>query len=458
MEPLLSNQFPAATKSDWLAQVRTELKDENAGDTLRWTPDPAERVAVDPYYTADEVTDLPLALIQAVQKQVPGWLNTPEYALTTDHKADNAALRDALARGADAFVLTLPDPFDSAALSRLLDGIKLSDTPVFFWTTSPVSEFMSALRTVVPYQLKGGLFTNLPTGNSTVALAEAIRMTADSPQFYPVCGSSHPFHNAGATAPQELAFTLARLADVYDQLTDAGLTPEQLIPKTMLSVSVGTSYFPEIAKLRALRVLFSRFISAYSPSVPDRRTVHSGSPDRSVFIHTRTSTFYDAAVTPYTNLLRATTEAMAAIIGGCDALTVHPYDAVSGRQSEFSDRIARNVSVLLTEESYFDKVADPSAGSYYVENLTHQTAEAAWLLFLQVEGLGGFTKAVAQGFVQAELNRAYQAKVDAVRKGRVLVGVTKFRHDEATNGVAGGSSVPDSTGFLPERRLAEEFE
>ena len=200
-------------------------------------------------------------------------------------------------------------------------------------------------------------------------------------------------------------------------------------------------------------MLANKFITAYQSSLIT---------NNSSLIHAQTSAFYDAAATPYTNLLRATTEAMAAIVGGCDALTVRPYDAVldrkqSAAEQEFSQRIARNVSILLEEESYFDKVADPSAGSYYVETLTQQLAESAWALFLDVEQRGGFAKAFASGFIADEIERAYRAKVDAVRQGRVLVGVTKFRHDEASGSATTTLSQP-ATGSLPNRRLAEEFE
>ena len=263
--------------------------------------------------------------------------------------------------------------------------------------------------------------------------------------------SSHNFHAAGGTATQELAFTLAHLAEVFSQLVELGLTVEQLIPKTVMSVSVGTSYFMEMAKLRALRVLLARYISP-NASQP-------------ILIHGQTSTFYEATATPYTNLLRATTEAMAAIIGGADALTVRPYDAVlstlgtlpESHPNEFSERIARNVSTLLKAESYLDKVADPAAGSYYIDSLTHQLTEAAWTLFQQVESMGGFTKALENGFIQQHLDKAFAAKIDAVRNGRVLVGVTKFRHDEEGAETNPIKSEGDLTG-LQNRRLASEFE
>ena len=464
MESLSSTNFPPAKKSDWLAQVQKELKDPAASESLRWHT--GEGFVAEPYYTADDQVQEPLLRAgQQAQKQTPGWLNAPIYALTEDAQADNGVLRDALARGADALVLVLGGIVAGSEtvqrLSRLLNGIKLSDTPVFFRTdTTDAAAFIAALKTVAPYQCKGGLL--IDAGPHAV---DPTRLTADSPQFRTVCASSHAFHNAGATATQELAFTLARLTDAYDSLTDAGLTVDQLIPKTMLSVSVGTSYFMEIAKLRALRVLFTRFVGHYlfasagiAPAHRDQTITHS------LFIHAQTSAFYDAATTPYTNLLRATTEAMAAVVGGCDALSVRPYDAVLGQQAadsdrEFAHRIARNVSVLLKEESYFNKVADPSAGSYYIENLTNQLAEAAWVLFLDVEQRGGFAKAFASGFIADEIEQAYQAKVEAVQNGKVLVGVTKFRHDEERAvKPAKFNEEPADLGNLPNHRLAETFE
>ena len=445
MDSIFSSAFPATDATDWRQQIEKELKG-TTHESLRWpTPD---GFTLEPYYTANDLTLLPLTTIQAAQKSTPGWLNAPERPILNE-KADNQALRDALQHGADALVLTLPQNPD---LAQLLNGIKLSDTPVFFRFNSQsginATDFIQILKTVAPYQLKGGLLTN--TGDT----AEVTRLTADSPQFRTICASSHAFHNAGATATQELSFTIASLADTYDTLTGTGLTLDELIPKTLFSLSVGTSYFSEIAKLRALRVLFQRFSRAYDFS---RTTYHVP------FIYAQTSTFYDSTATPYTNLIRASTEAMSAVIGGCDVLTIHPYDTVLGQSTDpaFSERIARNVSILLKDESYLDKVADPSAGSYYIETLTHELVEAAWVLFLDVEKRGGFAKAIADGFVQAEIERAYQAKVEAVRNGKVLVGVTKYRLDSVALNPERPSEDRDGiphTGFLPDRRLAEEFE
>jgi methylmalonyl-CoA mutase len=411
------NPFPLTTYADWLAQVQKELKDPNVYETLRWhTP---EGFVAEPYYAE-------VVVAGTGQRTQPGWLNAPAYTIApeADLRAENAQLRHALANGADALVLRVPIGIN---LSLLLNGIKLSDTPVFFDVQGSLGTFLEQLKQLAPYQIRGG-----------ISGAGVWPVTADSPNFRTITIDGTGFHNAGATATHELAFTLARLADVFDTLTDAGTSADQLAAKTTIRMAVGTSYFMEIAKLRALRLLLARFGAAYTPGI------HS--PLFS--IHAITSPFYEAKATPYTNLLRATTEAMAAVIGGGDVLTVRPYDAVFGNETAFSQRIARNISTLLREESYLGNVADPAAGSYYIETLTHQLTEAAWAMFLEVEQMGGFAGASAAGYVQQALDMAYQAKVEAVQQGRVLVGVTKFRHDEG---------MTDDKG-LTVRRIAREFE
>ncbi|RYF74185.1 MAG: methylmalonyl-CoA mutase [Cytophagaceae bacterium] len=440
--------FPPATHAEWLSQVQKDLKDSNVYEGLRWSS--PEGFTVEPYYTAEQMEANTAATIQQAQKNAPGWLNTPAYSVTSgNEKGLNASLRDAILNGAEALVLHMASQSgDEFALSRLLDGIKLSSTPIFFKLATGVDagQFLQLLKQVAPYQLRGGLLSDAGT-LPTAVLADLISQGSESPTFRTIGISSHDFHTAGATATQELAFTLARLAETYAQLIEAGLSIEQLISKTMLSVSVGTSYFMEMAKLRALRVLVARLYPAAT--------------GQSILLHCQTSTFYEAAATPYTNLLRATTEAMAAVIGGADALTVRPYDAVlavprPSTSGEFSERIARNVSTMLKAESYLDKVADPAAGSYYIENLTQQLVDAAWDLFHHVQDMGGLTKAMEAGYVQQELDKSYAANVEAVRAGRVLVGVTKFRHDEE-----GAEANPEPGNNAPgtaNRRLASEFE
>ncbi|GAB3917268.1 methylmalonyl-CoA mutase family protein [Larkinella terrae] len=447
--------FPPVTKAEWIQQVTTDLKGKSIESLNRTTPEGLETA---PFYTAEDVDKLPLAENRLAQTagRTLAWLNVPVVSFTAEIETNNV-LRDLLTKGIESLVVDLSGfEVEKIDWPRLLNGLKLSDTPVWFRTDGESATLANALKMALPYQLKGGFFDDPISGflrsgtnpdSALTQLAEATRLTLDSPQFRTLTVDSTVFHNAGATATQELAFTLNSVVDLYDQLTETGLSIDQVVPKTAFSVSIGTSYFTEIAKIRALRILWQRLLLQYS--IVDIRY--------SVFIHAQTSTFYDSTATPYNNLLRATTEAMAAVIGGCDALSIHPYDAVFGESDAFSNRIARNISILLKEEAHLDKTLDPSAGSYYLETLTHQLAESAWNLFLKVEKMGGLLKAFETGFIQEEIERAYQARVDAVKNGRVLVGVTKFRHHEGLDPKSVRSSETLQV-FLPDRRLAERFE
>jgi len=212
------------------------------------------------------------------------------------------------------------------------------------------------------------------------------------------------FHENGATSVQELAFALAegvdRLAAAADPAAEAaGLT---------FVFSIGSNYFFEIAKLRAARMLWAQAVAAFGVENPDALRMR---------IHARTALANKSIYDPYTNLLRTTTEALSAVIGGCDALTVVP--------ARFSTRLARNVQLVLKEESHLDGVADLAGGSYYVEALTDALAREAWALLQQIELQGGF--AAAQAFVDEALaaSRAARGKSMATRR-KVLVGVNNY--------------------------------
>lgn len=462
---ILNKLFNPVDKAQWQQQVTADLKGR-ALDTLRWqTP---EGFTLDPFYTAEDTLRLPLAAIQSAQTdRAPGWLTMPEITITPLANPD--LLAQLRKQGADGFLLTVSStPVQFIDWARQLRGLPFHETPIWFRPDGQADQWVSALMELTAHPLTGGLMGDpvahrFRTGHQPheafSQLAEATRLSLDWPRFRTITADSSVFHNAGATATQELAFTLGSLVEQYDRLTDSGLTPAQLVPKTTVSIAVGTSYFTEIAKIRALRVLLQRLLTAYEPTLAQS----------SLFVHAKTSLFYNARVTPYANLLRTTTEAMAAVIGGCDALTVSPYNTVLGpsispSEREQGERMARTISILLKEEAHLDKVVDPAAGAYYLEQFTAQLVEAAWRLFLQVEGMGGLLQAFRQGFVQETIDQAYKASVQALKKGRVMVGVNQFRHDEgpvAINGLATDNAPvrPESgASLLVDRRLAEEFE
>lgn len=212
------------------------------------------------------------------------------------------------------------------------------------------------------------------------------------------------FHENGATSVEELAFALAEGVERLAAAADPGAEAASL----GFVFAVGSNYFFEIAKLRAARMLWAQAVTAFGVTAPEAARMR---------IHARTALANKSIYDPYTNLLRATTEALSAVAGGCDSLTVMP--------ARFSGRLARNVQLILKEECHLDGVADPAGGSYYVEALTDALAREAWKLFQQVEERGGF--AAAAGFIAERLaaSRATKEKALATRR-RVLVGVNNY--------------------------------
>lgn len=459
MSQELFSEFPQITKEAWLSQVTKDLKGKKFDETLVWQS--LEGFDIFPYYAEEDLKNLPVKAIQAAQKSKTStaWQNRSLIRFTNS-KDTNSLIISYLKKGADAVIIDFGDiDIPEQDLIRLLNNIKLSETPIYFKT--PHSEtLLINLKKFVHYQPKGGFTTDtlskyfssesLTLDNATwESTKNIIIQTNEYPAFRAKTVESHVFHNAGANAVQELAFTLASAVTYLDKLTDLDLNLEQIIPKLEFSISIGTNYFVEIAKLRALRFLWAKIGEAYNSTL---FTSYCS-------VHCQTSSFYDATLSPYTNMLRTTTEAMSATIGGCDSLTVLAYDSVLGSNlpSDFGERIARNISILMKEEAHLDKTNDPSAGSYYIENLTYKLAASAWELFLKIETMGGIEKAFEQGFIQAEIERSYHEKVKSLQDGKIMVGVNKFRM-EAEKGESNHKDSVFNAKILQNRRLSEIFE
>lgn len=458
MKQKLFAEFPEITKNDWIKQVMTDLKGKSFNDTLVWNS--IENFDIQPYYAKEDLINLPIEAIQAAQKnkKLGSWQNRPLLKYINE-KETNSLIISYLQLGAEAINIDLSGTdLQQIDFMKLLNNIKLSESPIFFKTLQ-VTELLAKLSKFIHYFPKGGVQADfiadsfVDTSSKDHILTwentkQAIRQTQQFADFQVVSVSSHVFHNAGANAIQELAFIIAVAVENLDKLTDLGLSPEQIVAKIEFSVSIGTNYFLEIAKLRALRYLWSKILESFNCS----------SLINDCQIHCQTSSFYDSTLSPYTNLLRATTEAMSAVMGGCDALTVLAYDSVLGEQnSELGERIARNVSILMREEAHLDKTIDPSAGSYYIESLTYQLSTEAWKLFQKVEGLGGITAAFEKGFIKDEINQSFAKKVKNLQNEKVMVGVNKFRV-EPENELKTAENLNKSSVFLPNRRLSEVFE
>jgi methylmalonyl-CoA mutase len=258
--------------------------------------------------------------------------------------------------------------------------------------------------------------------------------------------SSGIYQNAGANIVQQLAYTLAQANEYFNRI------PAINQPIT-IEVAVGTNYFFEIAKLRALRLLFNTLASEYNHNF-DCHII--ATPTK------RNKTLYDYNV----NMLRTTTECMSAILGGADAVANLAYDAIYHKDNEFGDRISRNQLLVLKHESYFDKVNNPADGAYYIETLTEQLAEKALELFKDIEKNGGLISQLIDGTIQRKINESAQKEQELFDSGKeVLLGTNKYpnKNDQMKNDLELYPFVKQNarkTLITPiiEKRLAEKLE
>lgn len=254
----------------------------------------------------------------------------------------------------------------------------------------------------------------LRTGSLPVALAQLYDemavltswATSHAPGLQTVAVHGDLFHNAGGSAVQELAFSVAAGAEYLRELLSRNLAIDDIAPRLRFTFALGPNFFMEIAKLRAARMLWSKVVGEFG----------GGEEAQKMRIHARTSIWNKTIYDPYVNLLRATTEAFSGIAGGCGSLHVGAFDEPAGMPSDFSRRIARNTQIILKEEGHLDRVIDPAGGSWYVETLTRQVAEKAWKLFQEVEALGGMFRALEKGFPQEHISEAAKKRAENVAK------------------------------------------
>jgi methylmalonyl-CoA mutase len=310
--------------------------------------------------------------------------------------------------------------------NALLNGIDLSKTPVYFNFDVRAEQALAMLLNCSK-SAKGGIIYDplaelAQRGKIAVAKDSILKEAAKAavfaaenlPNINAITVQSHAFHNAGANIIQELSIALSAGLEYMNALTDAGLSAEQAARQITFSISVGSRYFLEIAKIRALRILWANVLKQYGVTGTAK-------------IHASTSMWNSTVFDPNVNMLRVTTEAMSAAIAGADSITVIPYDAAFKTPDEFSSRIARNVGLLLKNESGFNRIIDPSAGSYYIESLTEQIASKSLEAFKKIENQGGLLAALLSGSIQKELAESQKQKEKLIMQRReVFIGTNQY--------------------------------
>ena len=447
--------------TDWQAAATKEVK----GKDLTWTT--PEGIAVKPLYTADDAGDPGLPGFAPFTRGVRAsmYAGRPwtirQYAGFSTATESNAFYRRNLAAGQKglsvAFDLATHRGYDSdhprvtgdvgkagvaidtvEDMKVLFDGIPLDQMSVSMTMNGAVIPVMAFYivaaeeQGVAPAQLDGTIQNDIlkefmvrntyiyPPEPSMRIVSDIIAYTsANMPKFNSISISGYHMHEAGATAVQELAFTIADGKEYVARAMAAGLDIDKFAGRLSFFFGIGMNFFMEVAKLRAARTLWHRVMDGLGAQ--DERS-------KMLRTHCQTSGVSLQEQDPYNNVIRTTVEAMAAVLGGTQSLHTNALDEAIALPTDFSARIARNTQIVLAEETGITRVVDPLGGSYYVEALTETLVDEAWKLIEQVDGLGGMTRAVASGMPKALIEQAAAARQARVDRGEdVIVGVNKYR-------------------------------
>ena len=446
----LFDDFSEVSAKVWKQKIQYDLKGKDYNETVVW--DTPEGIKVKPFYHADDLTG----------KQGPVSVSLPPWKIGQDIYAGNAIMANEKAqkmigKGAEALRFTIPSTAIDAVI--LLNNIDLNTIKVYIDMQFLSKDYITTISEKVANSTKiycqidpighlarsGNWYQSMVSDLNTVdALME---LKIDNTLSIDLS----LYENAGADMIQQLAYAASHANEYLNYLHNIEKLKE--LKEVQFKVSVGTNYFFEIAKLRALRKIWKSLAEAYGVSSECHITAM---PSK------RNKTIYDFNV----NMLRTTTECMSAILGGADTVFNLPYDAIYHKDNDFAERIALNQLVLLKEESYFDKVGNPSDGSYYIETITNQLAEKALVLFKAIEKDGGFLKQLKNHTIQNKIADNAKKQLERFTKNQdVLVGTNNYRND--TDVMKGTIELypfvkrnPRKTLITPiiEKRLAEEME
>ena len=439
MTESLFADFAPTAHDDWMEAVRRSLR----GRPLESLAKPGyEDFDIHPFPHADD-----LASIQH-HRSSPGqapfvrgrsaagyparpWLIAAEIPYS-DPREFNQALRHGLANGQTAIAMTDDLRLNEETDLRLaLADIDLGRFPLLMNSDMRVPELYQRLSAILDRdalaRLRGCVgcdpFSQLArTGHlpdeAFKRLAAHVRLVGEqSPELGSIAVSAAVYHDAGANVVQELALTMASGVATLRALYDKGFKVEMIAPKLHFFLNIGENFFLEVAKFRALRLLWSQVLRAFGLD----------NMARTMSIHARGGSRNKSRLEPYVNLLRLTTEALSAVFGGVDSLRLAPYDAPAGTADDFSLRLSRNLQHILAEEVRLTELIDPAAGSWHVEKLTDQLARAAWARFQRIESAGGLLASLRSGTIQAEIAEVAARRRQALASGdSVLVGVNRY--------------------------------
>ncbi len=412
----LLEDFPPMSTAEWEAAIARDLKGADYGKKLIWRTE--EGLAVKPYYRAEDLEGLVCTEVSPGEfpyrrgtRANDSW-RIREVVDVPDATDANRTARAGIAAGAEEIAFRVLG-IASAAELRLLVA-NLGEIPLHFERAD--KELVSLLSDWLTEEWNRA---RVSTGCDALANVEfAAEVIQSAPLgFVPFTIHGDALEEAGATAVEEVGFTLAAGVDFLAAISERGVGVDRAAGAIEFSFATGANYFFQIAKLRAFRMMWARAVESFG-----------GSPDSArARIAARNSRWNTTVYDSHVNILRATTETMAAVLGGADSVTVTPFDECYRQPDEASRRLARNTQLLLKHEASLGHVADPAGGSYYVETITDFLAREGWKLMQEIEARGGYRKATAAGEIAKVLEERLAAREKAVAsRRRVLVGTNQF--------------------------------
>ena len=411
MKTNLFSDFEGVSSKQWKQQIQFELKGADYNETLIW--ESPEGIKVKPFYHSDEEITTYTSHTKATEFTIL------QNIFVHDIQMSNRKAKDSLSRGAESIRFTIES--DKIEVAKLMESLPLENVTYYFNLPFLSTEYVKVLNDFASTNKANFILQIDPIGqlakdgnwfeNLNPDFEKLNEISKNSTNAF-LTIQSGIYQNAGANMVQQLAYTLAHVNEYFNRL-DLSDRADSRFPIT-IEVSVGTNYFFEIAKLRALRLLFKTLAVEYNHN-SDCHII--ATPTK------RNKTLYDYNV----NMLRTTTECMSAILGGANAVSNLAYDAIYHKDNEFGDRISRNQLLVLKEESYFDKVNNPSDGAYYIETLTEQLADKALELFKEIEANGGFITQLIEGTIQRKISESAQKEQDLFDSGKeILLGTNKY--------------------------------
>ena len=409
MKELLFQEFEEVSAKQWKQKIQADLKGADYNDKL--ITHTLHGIDIKPFYNQKDLSEM------TAPSNLAGWKITEKIFVTSEKEASQKAIQK-IEKGAESIWFLISEKIDPGILlQNIPENIDLIFEAEFL--DPDFAEKLAQQGENRKIHLLSGIISNLAEEGNWYK-----NLKPDHEKLAQILGKSElasslqvdlgVYQNAGANIPQQLAYSIGEILEYANHFQNS----ENINLKPVFKVSVGSDYFFEISKIKALRWLYRTVSEEFD--LPQHCTIIA-EPSR------RNKSLYDYNV----NFLRTTTECMSAILGGADYISNMPYDALYHKNNEFGDRIARNQLLILKHESYFDKVENFTQGSYYIESVTKQLAEKALDIIKNIEAAGGFLSQLVNGTVQKKIKASANEEQERFNSGKlVMIGTNKFENPE----------------------------